>query len=165
MLFFVLLLLFFVALVSCHRPFPPESPPEPRAIPKTPAIRFGLQHFPYCLWCSKSSCFCTESVERFLGMASKFSVTILLLCRWLCYYWYNRTFPVLHSLPLSAVHKLLYFRAFSAFPFARHSCPLYRHSCPLYCHIYLYIVHVFYFLFLIITSGVFAITAISVCNP
>ena len=43
MLFFVLFLFFFVALVSCHRPFLSGNTLEPPAIPTAQATIFRLQ--------------------------------------------------------------------------------------------------------------------------
>ena len=48
--------------VSCHRPFLPGNSLEPRVIPTTQASSFTLQYFPYYVWCSKYSCFCSESI-------------------------------------------------------------------------------------------------------
>ena len=57
----ILLLLFMVLIIIkygclCHRPFLPGTSLEPAVIPTAHASSFTLQHFPYCVRCSKYSC-------------------------------------------------------------------------------------------------------------
>ena len=63
--------------VSCHRPFLPGNSLEPAVLATTQASSFTLQYFPYCVQCSKYSCFCSESIECFLGISSKFFLKLL----------------------------------------------------------------------------------------
>jgi hypothetical protein len=62
----------FVVVVSRHMPFIPGTSLEPTVILTVQASSFRLQHFPYYVWCSKYSCFLSESIECFPGMASKY---------------------------------------------------------------------------------------------
>ena len=95
--------------------------------------------------------FCSESIERFPGTVSisflKLHVTIPVAPN---YYRYNRTF----QFPIS-IYKLLYFNFFSA-----SFCTTFQ-SAGIATSIS---VHVFSFLFLIIISGLFAVTSLSVCT-
>lgn len=65
------------SLLSSHRPFlSGTSPLEPAEIRCAQASSFRLQYFPCYVWCSKCSglFFCTECIECFPGMVSKFSL-------------------------------------------------------------------------------------------
>ena len=140
--------------VSCHRPFLPGTSLEPAEIPTAQASDFTLQYFPYYVWCSKYSCFCSESIECFPGTVSKFFFKLLV------------TIPVVpiitgtivhfrFHIRCISIHKLLYFNFFSASFCTTFLSAGFATSIS---------VHVFSFLFLIIMSVLFAITALSVCT-
>jgi hypothetical protein len=116
-------------------------------IPTALASSFKLS--PFCMTCDVASTavFCSESTECSAGMASKFfkpSVTILvapfITGIVLCYVFHIRCI---------SVHNLLYLTSF-LLPFTRHFTSV--------------SMHVFSFLFLIIITGLFAVTSLSVCT-
>ena len=140
--------------VSCHRPFLPGTSLEPAVIPAAQASSFTLQYF--CIMCDVPSIalFCSESIECFPGTASKFFLRLLV------------TIPVapiftgiiIHfrfHIRYNSIHKLLYFNFFSA------SFCTTLLSAGIATSIS---VHVSCFLFLIIISGLFAVTSLSVCT-
>ena len=64
-------LLLLLLLLLSH-PSLPGTSLAPTVISTAQASSFILQYFPYYVWCSKYGCLCTESIECFPGMASKF---------------------------------------------------------------------------------------------
>ena len=140
--------------VSCHRPFLPGSSLEAAVIPTAQASSFTLQFFPYYVLCSKYSCICSESIEWFPGTASKFFLKLLVTIL---------VAPIITGIIAHfrfhvrciSIHKLLYFNFFSA----------------TFCTTFLFVgiatsisVHVFSLFFLILISGLFAVTSLSVCT-
>jgi len=63
-----------IVVVSCHRSFLPGTSLEPRVIPTAESSSFRQQYFPYLCMCDvpNIAVFCSESIEHFPGMASKF---------------------------------------------------------------------------------------------
>jgi len=100
-------------VVFCHRPFLLCTSPEPMVIP---LLRLQVPDCStFCIVCDVPSIavFCSESVECFLGMASKYVLKTFLYCSSVSiYYPCIHTFHVPHS--LYSIHILLYFSFFSA---------------------------------------------------
>jgi hypothetical protein len=128
---------------------------EPAVIPTVQATRFTLQYFPYYVCCSKYSLdvFCIESIECFPGIASRFFlelfVTISMAPVMTCITAHFRFHFRCISIP-----KLVYFNFYSAF-FCKKLL-----SAGIAT---LMSVHVFSFLFLVLISGLFSGTSLSVC--
>ena len=113
------------SLLSCHRPFLPGTSLEPAEIRSAQASSFRLQYFPYYVWRSKCSglFFCTECIECFPGMVSKFSLkSVHYHSGGSSCYLNNHTFYVPHYLHL-------YTYSFYYYHHHRHH---HRHFC-LYC--------------------------------
>ena len=140
--------------VSCHRHFFPVLLLNQQ---RSPPLRLQASHCStFRIMCDVPSIavFCSESIECFPGTVSKFFLKLLV------------TIPVAPIITGTIVHfrfhircisiyKLLYFNFFSAS----------------FCTTFLSVgiatsvsVHVFSFLFLIIISGLFAVTSLSVCT-
>ena len=140
--------------VSCHRPFLPGTSLEPAVISTAHASSFTLQYFPCYVDVPSIAVFCSESIECFPGTVSKCFLKLLVNIP---------VAPIIAStivhfrlhIHCISIHKLLYFNFFSAS----------------YCTTFLSTsiatsisVHVFSFLFLIIISGLFAITSLFMCT-
>jgi len=109
---------------------------------------FTLQYFPYYVWRSKYSCLCSESIECFPGTASKFFLTLLV------------TIPVAPIITGTIVHFRFHIRCMSI-----HKPMYFSFFSASFCTTFLSAgiatsisVHVFSLLFLIILSGLFAVT-------
>jgi len=81
--YIVVVVVVVVVVVSRHKPFLPGTSLEPTVILTARTSSFRLQYFPYYVWCSWYSCLCSEAIECFPGMASRFFLKPLLLFRWL----------------------------------------------------------------------------------
>ena len=141
--------------VSCHRSSFPGPSLEPAVIPTAQAPQ-ASHCSTFRIMCDVPSIavFCNESIKCFPGTASKFFLKLLV------------TIPVtpiiigiiVHfrfHIRCISIHKLLYFKFFSS-----SFCTTFL-SAGIATSIS---VHIFSFLFLIIISGLFAVTSLSVCT-
>ena len=151
----LLLLLLYNMCVSCHRHFFLVLLLKPERW--SPPLRLQASHCStFRIMCDvpSTAVFCSESIEWFPGIVSKFFLKLLV------------TLPVapiitgiiVHfrfHIRCISTHKLLYFNFFSA-----SFCTTFL-SAGIATSIS---VHVFSFLFLIFISGLFAVTSLSVCT-
>ena len=134
--------------------FLPGTSLERAVIPTVQASSFTLQYFPYYCDVPSIAVFCSESIECLPGTASKFSLKLLVTIP---------AAPIITGIIVHfrfhirciPIHKLLYFNFFSSsFRTAFLSAGIATSIS----------VHVFSFLSLIIISGLFAVTPMSVCT-
>ena len=138
---------------SCHRLLSGASL-EPAVIPTFQASSFTVQHLPYYVWCPSIAVFSSESIECFPGTDSKFFLKLLV------------TLPVAPIITDTIVHFRFHIRCNSV-----HKLSYYNLFSASFCITFLSAgvatsigVHIFSFLFLIIISGLFAVTSLSVCT-
>ena len=137
--------------VSCHRHFFLVLLLNQRC---SPPLRLQASHCStFRIMCDVPSIavFCSESIECFPGIVSKFFFKLLvtipvapIITGTIVHFWFQ--------IRCISIHILLYFNFFPL-PFAQHFCLRVSIS-----------VHVFSYLFLIIISGLFAVTSLSVCT-
>ena len=141
--------------VSCHRTFLPGTSLEPAVIPIAQASSFTLQYLPNYVWCSKYTCLWVVNLSNvFLVQLPNFFLSFSLLIHWL------QLLLVQSYISGSTFVVSLYinFRILTSFPlpFAQHFC---LRVLP-----HLSVCMSSIFCFLIIISGLFAVTCLSVCT-
>ena len=150
-----MMMMMMMILFSCHRSFLTGTSLEPTVIPTTQASSVRLLYFPYYVWCSNHSCLFVVNLLNILpGRSFKFFFTPFV------------AIPVAtiitgiitqfrFCIHLISIHKILYFSIFST-----SLCTTFL-SAGIATSIS---IHVFSFVFLIIISGLFAVTSLPVCT-